>query len=275
MTDDRSQEAVLAQYASGQEMGRLSATPKGTLTRLRTWDLFDRFLPAPPARVLDIGGGPGIHASRLARRGYAVELLDPVRAHVDQARAISAALTASGPIPPFESRIGDACSLPYDDASADAALLMGPLYHLRDRDDRATALREAYRTLRPGGRLLAEVVTRHAWLLDATSKGRLGEPQVWIDVEANVTTGASEAEGSPIGGFFGYFHRLDELVDEVAEAGFVDIQLVAVEGWAWLLGDLANRLSQPADLLRALQLTEAEPSMLGVSPHVMALATRA
>jgi len=33
-------------------------------------------LPAPPARVLDCGGGPGRYSIELARRGYGVTLFD-------------------------------------------------------------------------------------------------------------------------------------------------------------------------------------------------------
>ena len=41
--------------------------------------LLERFLPAPPARVLDIGGASGVYASWLSGRGYQVHLIDPVR----------------------------------------------------------------------------------------------------------------------------------------------------------------------------------------------------
>ena len=54
---------------------------------------------------------------------------------------------------------------------------------------------------------------------------------------------------------------------------FEDIALVAVEGFAWLLGDLESRMADPEPLLRAVRLTEAEPSMLGCSAHVMGIAT--
>lgn len=43
-------------------------------------------LPAPPSRVLDVGGGTGVHARRLVARGYRVHLIDVVPDHVDQAR---------------------------------------------------------------------------------------------------------------------------------------------------------------------------------------------
>jgi len=41
-------------------------------------ELLLRLLPVAPARVLDVGGGPGVYASWLASLGYEVTLVDPV-----------------------------------------------------------------------------------------------------------------------------------------------------------------------------------------------------
>jgi hypothetical protein len=60
----------------------------------------------------------------------------------------------------------------------------------------------------------------------------------------------------------------------LSEAGFAEVQLVAVEGFAWLLGDLDRRFEEPDPLLRAIRLTETEPSMLGCSAHVIGVAIR-
>jgi hypothetical protein len=76
------------------------------------------------------------------------------------------------------------------------------------------------------------------------------------------------------GNFWAYFHRSDELETELELAGFTEIQLLAVEGFAWLLDDLPRRMSDPAHLLRAVRLTESEPSMLGTSAHIIAAARR-
>jgi 2-polyprenyl-3-methyl-5-hydroxy-6-metoxy-1,4-benzoquinol methylase len=75
-------------YALGHEAKRLWTW--GRLERLRTEELLARFLPAAPATVLDVGGGPGAYAVWLARRGYAVHLVDPVELHLEQARETSA-----------------------------------------------------------------------------------------------------------------------------------------------------------------------------------------
>ena len=112
--------------------------------------LLERFLPAPPARVLDIGGASGVYASWLSGRGYQVHLIDPVPLHREQAMADGRFSVASG----------DARHLAEDDGSYDAVLLLGPLYHLTDRTDRVGALAEARRVTRPGGIVAAAVISR-------------------------------------------------------------------------------------------------------------------
>src|SRR5260221_10411080 len=115
-------------YQAGLEGGRL-LEGSGVIELARTQDVLARCLPAPPARVLDVGGGTGVYARWLAGRGYEVHLVDPVPRHVEEARA--------HPGPPLAgARVGDARRLEEADASADAVALLGPLYHLTRRDDR-------------------------------------------------------------------------------------------------------------------------------------------
>ena len=86
MADERD---IAAYYDRGDEEGRLGDW--GRLEFLRTRELLARFLPAPPATVLDVGGAAGAYALPLAAEGYEVHLVDPVALHVEQARAASAA----------------------------------------------------------------------------------------------------------------------------------------------------------------------------------------
>ena len=71
-------------------------------------ELLDRLLPPPPAQLLDVGGGPGTYAAPLAGRGYRVQLVDPVRLHVEQARQAA----ASDPAAAFTAVVGDARGCP-------------------------------------------------------------------------------------------------------------------------------------------------------------------
>jgi hypothetical protein len=71
-----------------------------------------------------------------------------------------------------------------------------------------------------------------------------------------------------------YFHRPDELRDELVAAGFVGVDVLGVEGPAWLVADFDARWSDPAlrlDMLAVGRALEAEPAMLGVSAHLLAI----
>src|SRR5215468_7918897 len=106
-------------YEHVDEDGRLWEPGLGDLTRLRTWDIFDRHLP-PAGRVADIGGGPGTHAAYLARQGHDVVLFDPLPRHVEAATARSAAQ----PTAPFAAELAEARRIPLEDSTMDTAVVM-------------------------------------------------------------------------------------------------------------------------------------------------------
>jgi len=138
-------------YALGLEKDRLDED-FFPLERARTQELILRHLPPPPGTILDVGGAAGAYALWLAERGYAVHLVDPVPLHVRQAEEASRARSAGRLA---SARVGDARSLGFTDASTEAVLLLGPLYHLIDRADRLRALAEARRVLKLSGLVFA------------------------------------------------------------------------------------------------------------------------
>ncbi len=260
-----------AHYELGLELGRLRSEP--SLELVRTLDVIERVVPAPPGRVLDVGGGPGTYASGLSARGYEVVLVDPVPLHLEQARALS----QSGP-GAFEVREGDARSLPFPDAHADVVLLLGPLYHLTDRDDRLTALREAHRVLRLGGVLLAAAISRWASLHDGLCRGFVDDPAFSSAVNRTLVDGQHRNDGNNPDWFTtAFFHTPDELAGELRDASWAEHRLVAVEGAASWLPGATERLADPgrrARMLELLRQVESEPALLGASAHLLAVATR-
>src|SRR4029079_15916056 len=73
-------------YEAGLEGGRLLAGP-GHIELARTQDVLERHLPAPPARVLDVGGGTGVYTRCSAGRNSEAHLVDLSPRHIEEARA--------------------------------------------------------------------------------------------------------------------------------------------------------------------------------------------
>jgi SAM-dependent methyltransferase len=112
--------------------------------------LFDRLALAPGERVLEIGCGTGNLWRENAGRvpaGVTLVLADLSPGMLAEARARLAGL----PLAP-ELREADAQALPFPDESFDLVIANHMIYHVPDR---ARALREVRRVLRPGGRFVA------------------------------------------------------------------------------------------------------------------------
>jgi SAM-dependent methyltransferase len=101
-----------------------------------------------PARVLEVGGGPGELATRIATQlGCDVVMVDisPRMVELAAGRGVDA-------------RVGDLQQLPFEDGSFDCVVAAWVLFHVPDLD---RGLAELARVLRPGGRLVAVTNAEH------------------------------------------------------------------------------------------------------------------
>lgn len=228
---------------------------------LRTHDVLRRLLPPAPARVLDVGGGAGVHARWLTSDGYRVRLVDPMPSHVRHA----------GEITGVDAVLGDARRLDEPDDFYQATLLLGPLYHLPERQERVAALREAARVTAPGGIVVAATISRYAGLYDTLVRGRYLDPQVRRITDAEVVTGVHEPFDLDLF-TLAYFHHPDEISGEFADAGLAGAARFALEGGAWLFADRDGWLEggeRTAVLLEALRSVEQEPTLFGITSHLL------
>lgn len=256
-------------YERGDEDRRLTVGGGSRLEFVRTRELLERYLPDSPARVLDVGGGTGIYAFELCARGYDVAMIDPVQIHVDRARELieerqlAESMTAD---------VGDARRLEFNDDAFDAVLMLGPLYHLTEPTDRALAWSEAVRVTRPGATVMAVGISRFASLLDGLKRNVLSDPVFRSVVEADLADGQHRNPGgSRRQELFttAYFHSAAGLVEEATDAGLDDIKILGVEGPAWMVENL-DEIDAQVDAARA---TEAEPSLMGATSHLMLIGT--
>ena len=258
-----SEDDILLHYEDRyDEDARLSESGLGQLELIRTQILLQRHLPPPPAVVLDVGGGPGVYAYWLDAGGYEVDLVDIVPRHIRQA-------TERG----VRATLGDARELPVPDNTRDAVLLLGPLYHLQERDDRLQALREAIRVAKPGAPIFAAVISRFAPAIDGLDSGFFDDPAFAELLEPVTATGRHHnPTDNPNYFTTSFFHLPDELESEMRDAGLVDVEVLAVEGIGWAASDLDERMTREEDqrkLLELLEQLEREPSILGASPHLL------
>ncbi len=231
------------------------------------------FLPAPPARVLDVGGGPGRYAIHLAQRGYQVTLFDLSAACLQLARERAAAVGAA--LVAVEQ--GTATDLGrFPGGAFGAVLLMGPLYHLLEEDRRRQALAEAARVLRPGGILLAAFITRSAVLRWAAVNDPLWLLENREEFEAVMADGLLPPRGQPGSTFVAWFAHPSEVKPLLEGAGFELVTVLGVEGLVSMIEEGVNALSGEAwDLWLDLNYRfAADPSILGCVEHLLAVAAK-
>jgi len=265
-----SKRSIQQYYAEFAEQDRLNSG-MGQLEFERTKRILHRFLPARPAVIVDVGGGSGPYSFWLSELGYETHLIDASGRLVELCRS---RIRANPQRPsPRSADVGDARSLPRPDASCDAVLMLGPLYHLVERTERVRAIREAYRILNPGGYVFAATISRVASSIAAVCESLLSDPTFVSIVEADLETGQHRNPTDNISFFTdAFFHRNDEIREELAEGGFTTVAQVPIEGLACMAKDIdsvwAETHSREA-LLNLLERTETIEEISEASFHVL------
>jgi len=163
--------------------------------------LLDRIGPARGLRILDVGCGDGVLATRLAQDGAQVTGLD---ASADMIAAARRRAKAAGV--EIDLVEGDAGDLPFSAGRFDCVVSIATLCFV---DDPHPTIREIVRVLKPGGRLiLGELGRWNLWAAQRRVKGWLGS-KLWraahfrshADLLA-LATGAGLADAKVTGAVF-------------------------------------------------------------------------
>jgi len=224
------------------------------------------FLPSAPAKVIDIGGGPGRYALALAELSYDVTLVDLSEGNLTFARQKSAETNI------HLAGIHQANAMDLSDFPTqrfDAALMLGPLYHLLLQEERILALQEAWRLLKPDGMIFAAFISRFGAFRDAASKGAswvLDRPDT---TEKILTTGIdiNEAQGFTDA----CFAHPDEVIPLGESAGFETVLRMGCEGVvagheAYVNSLEGDNFEKWADLNYRIS---KDPAAIGASDHIL------
>lgn len=170
------------------------------------WEALSPLLAEGPLDVLDIGGGTGGFAVRVAELGHRVSVVDP---SPDALAALSRRAREAGV--EVAGQQGDVSTLleAPGAAGADVVLCHGVLEVV---EDPAAALRTIAQVLRPGGRLSLLVGQRYAAVLARAMAGHFQQAHALLDP-------ASAPDQAP-SGRAGRRFTADEVAELVTAAGF-------------------------------------------------------
>jgi len=260
---------ILRYYQQFDEWGRLDREP---LKFLMNMHFIRRYLPMN-GRILDNGGGPGKYAAALAQAGYRVTLTDLSARLVEEARARMAA--TEGNVRLEACRVADAQDLiMFEDGSFDAALMMGPMYHLQQEAQREKAALELRRVTKPGGVVFVAFMTR-----EKQASMYLLDPASWPPcdthdgIRAFLDTGVFNHRDE--GRFTGaYAFPLAEIVPFMERLGYETIKLIAADSIGGMTSDRlgAWRARGEAEYGRIVELLAElaeNTAFLGSAPHLL------
>lgn len=215
-----------------------------------------RFL-TPRAKVLDIGAGTGRYTSALMAEGYEVKAVELVK------RNIEVFLKRE---PTADVCQGDARDLScIATGSADVTLLLGPLYHLTNDDDKVKALSEARRVTRPGGVIfVAYLMNEYSILSYCFDEERITElmDKGFVDKDFHVRVAADE--------LYDYV-RLEDIDRLNAKAGLQRITIFSPDGAADYMRTRLNRMSDDtfARFVDYQKCISERLDLIGAGSHVV------
>ncbi len=261
---------IASYYNRMNEGQRLEHDSHGELEFLRTKHIIEEFLPSTSGlSIVDVGGGTGPYAFWLAERGHTVSLFDLVPCHIDEALAKNA--KADYPLALIQT--ADVRSLELEPESFDVVLLMGPMYHLTTVDERLAVLRKVQGWLKRDGIGFVACISRFGSMLDGFISGMFEDPEYLGIVRQDLETGVHGPNKENTRYFTdAYFHRPDEIEQEARSANLEIVDHVAVEGIGWIWQNFHAWWSDERKrdiLLEMVSRTDREPSILGVSGHMI------
>lgn len=266
-------ERVIEYYSRFDEWGRLDREP---LEFTINWHYMKHYLPSS-GRVLDNGAGPGKYAMALAEQGYQVTLSDLTPRLVETAREKA---TERGLMERFGGfHVLNATNLNgLPDESFDAALMLGPLYHLQREEERIRTVRELFRVTKQEGMVFVAFQSRVRMTVMSLQFPEHWKPNNTMDAIDQLRRTGIFNHADP-GRFTGaYYFNIDAIKPFMESHGFETIDLIGSSSVGGLLSreqlQAWEDKGESEKLLNALIDIARDPSILGISSHLLYIGKR-
>jgi ubiquinone/menaquinone biosynthesis C-methylase UbiE len=267
-------EHIRQRYAgkANQEWERLCSTPIMRIEYMVTTHVLNRYLPNT-GLILDAGSGPGRYTVDLVHKGYRVVMFDLLREMLQLGQQKVAETKMQEMVMLVE---GNIVTLPYKEKSFDAVICLGaPLSHITDSQARSNAVAEIARVVKQGGQVFLTGMTRLT-----SYRGAIFWLKQHPEFFEQIITTDYRACGIMDGSQVWYTFATGELEGMMECAGLQVIDRVGCEG-------LANHL--PVENLEQIEADERywpawkevlldtcnEPSIIGISNHLLVVASKA
>ena len=271
-TDREIVRAYYNQTAEG-EWKRIENRPEFLLT----CRFLDRIIH-PGEKVLDIGGGPGRYSIHFAQRGCSVTLVDLAEENVRLAKEHAAEAGVK-----LEAYTGDALDVAELLAGRefDAVLLMGPLYHLLETDERVRAVDAALKLTKPGGLFCASFILMTSDLVYRMQHPENGSvlPELTDEVAALTEFQDNLLRGESYSGDAftrAHFADISEIEPFLSQFPLDGITLLGQEG---IMSPCERMImaQKPEEIERWLELSEklaTRREYLGWAEHILAISRK-
>lgn len=219
-------ERVNRTYDIFNEDTRLNHSKAARVEFLTTIHYIEKYL-RPGDRILDIGAGAGEYSLYFARRGYQVSAVELADANI---AAFRKKITPEDRV---ELMQGNALDLSfYENESFDIVLLFGPLYHLKNEQDKYKCIREARRVCKAGGKIFFAFISNDFLILTEFAYDK-----------NYFKIGNYDKETFQLDDFPFVFHTVDEAGKLLSGSGIHLLHEVAADGASELLAGRINEMS--------------------------------
>jgi len=254
--------AVVDSYENYNEESRLTTDNARKVEFITTVRVIDGLLPQN-AKILDCAAGTGIYSFYLAERGYDMTALDITPRHVELMKK-----ELEGKPYAMDIALNDARYLgTFSDASFDAVLCMGPLYHLTEESERQQCLNECFRVLKKGGLLISAYINRFFVISLITTNDFKYLEQDFID--NLVKTGTLKSDDPMCFWTDAYFDTPKTIENTYNNLDIEIVDHVATDGMSIFLREKINKMNEKefGAWCDYHYLTCREKSMMGISNH--------
>lgn len=247
-------ERVSATYQLFNEDIRLNRSKAARVEFLTTIHYIEKYLK-PGNKILDLGAGAGEYSLYLAEAGYevtAVELAGP---------NIEAFEKKIQPNMKLDLHHGNALDLSrFEDDFFDIVLLLGPLYHLGNEEDRQTCIKEAKRVCKPDGTIFFAFISNDMVILTEL-----------YYVSGFLKGNSYDHDTFKVEDFPFVFFTLDQMREMLICAGVETLKEIASDGVSELIEDKINGLDDESYemYLKYHFYCCEKPEMLGRSNHLL------